>query len=117
MSKIEDAAREAWERENGRKAGREDHYDSALERWVHYADAEDRAKTQAGLGQMANHVRPSTDFVSVSLPRNYPPHKAAGGSFAKDGSVVFQSTRQRDETLRAAKAAGEPIRYAGPGGE
>jgi len=54
-------------------------------------------------------------FVSHSLPKNYEPHKKAGGKFTKDGKPVFESKRQVSRTEVAARnfSVEDDVRHPG----
>lgn len=56
-------------------------------------------------------VVPNTQFVSHQLPRYYPAHKEAGGTFTKEGKPVFTSRRQMTESQAAAAYKGDRIDY------
>jgi len=54
-------------------------------------------------------------FVSTSLPKNYEPHKQAGGKFDSKGHPVFESKRQVQRTERAARNFSEHDNIQHPG--
>jgi hypothetical protein len=96
--------------------GPDDYYDPALERWVHYATAEERQKLQEGGGAVLTTPTEYWRFDSMSLPRNYTYHKEAGGSFNPDGSCRFENRAQVERTIDLANSKGERIVYPGRGG-
>lgn len=52
-------------------------------------------------------------LVSRQLPRNYEPHRLAGGKFNKRGNPVFESKRQVEATEKMARdfSAEDDIRH------
>lgn len=63
------------------------------------------------------HVEKTGDspFVSRQLPKNYVPHKQAGGQFDERGNCVFESKRQLERTQAKARDFSEHDQLRHPG--